>query len=286
MQHASALAYLLGLKRTLYFLCSLTLLVLPTSIVTAAQDLSGTWLPAAELSQTLKPEAFKFTDSGKQAFASFDPQRMDSTAFCMPYGTPRNTLNTAPDALEILQRPEQITLIFDRLARLCACSINGAAVSNLSIGNCIATMLNLKPPRREPNNMKTVITARAYITFTLLTTFMLNTSIQAADLAPADFSGVWMAAAIAPDGRKNQVYLANLPFLAEVAQQYQDYLDNYNLKVDDDSRSCLPYGMPRQMVMLAQYPTEFIQTDDRLTMITELHNDVRRMYFSDHKVVP
>lgn len=129
--------------------------------------------------------------------------------------------------------------------------------------------------------MKTVITARACLTITLFTAVLLNTSIQAAGLPPADFSGVWMPTAIAPDGSKNQVYPATLPLLPEVAQQYQDYLDNYNLIVDDDSRSCLPYGMPRQMVMLAQYPTEFIQTDDRLTMITELHNDVRRMYFSD-----
>lgn len=115
MKHALAPAHPLGLIRPLNILCRLTLLMLPVSMVTAAPDLSGTWLPAVELSQTLKPEAFEFTDSGQQAFASFDSQRMDSTAFCMPYGTPRNTLNTAPDAIEILQRPEQITLIFDRL---------------------------------------------------------------------------------------------------------------------------------------------------------------------------
>lgn len=120
--------------------------------------------------------------------------------------------------------------------------------------------------------------------FVIITTGMflsLPVSSLAAEMATVDFSGVWMPTAIAPDGSRNSVYPETLPFRREVQEDYEAYLANYNLEVDDASRSCLPYGMPRQMVMLAQYPTEFIQTENRLTMVVELHNDVRRIYFDD-----
>jgi hypothetical protein len=32
------------------------------------------------------------------------------------------------------------------------------------------------------------------------------------------------------------------------------------------------------MLTVAQYPTEIIQTEDRITILVELHNDVRRIY--------
>lgn len=95
-------------------LCVLILLS-PLSLYAATVDYSGTWVPAYELSEPWDVNKITFTAVGKQAYQDFDPQVKDSTAFCMPYGTPRNTLNSAQDPLEILQRPEQITVIFDRL---------------------------------------------------------------------------------------------------------------------------------------------------------------------------
>jgi hypothetical protein len=106
----------------------------------------------------------------------------------------------------------------------------------------------------------------------------------AAEAPRVDFSGVWMPTQIAPDGSKNKIFPDVLPFRDEVRKQYEDYLAHYNPVVDDESRNCLPYGMPRQMVVVAQYPTEFIQTGDRLTLISELHNDVRRIYLRNPAV--
>jgi hypothetical protein len=82
---------------------------------TAAADLSGTWVPAADLVSGLNADDLQLTSAAVEAIGRFDSQRFDSTAFCMPYGTPRNTLATAPHALEIVQRPEQVTVIFDGL---------------------------------------------------------------------------------------------------------------------------------------------------------------------------
>jgi hypothetical protein len=82
---------------------------------TAGVDLSGTWVPAADLVSGLNADDLQLTPEAVEAVGQFDSERFDSTAFCMPYGTPRNTLATAPYPLEIVQRPEQVTVIFDGL---------------------------------------------------------------------------------------------------------------------------------------------------------------------------
>lgn len=93
-----------------------------------------------------------------------------------------------------------------------------------------------------------------------------------------DISGVWMPTAIGPDGERSPLYADERPYLPEVRQGIEQFQANYNPVVDDASRSCLPYGMPRQMMLRAQYPLEIIQTDSELTIIFELHNDMRRVH--------
>ena len=89
-----------------------------TSYVDAAPkapDISGIWLPIDELSDFWDISKVTLTSAGKEKFTAFDSQRFDSTLFCLPYGTPRNTLNTAPYPIEILQTEQQVTFLFDRL---------------------------------------------------------------------------------------------------------------------------------------------------------------------------
>jgi len=102
----------------------------------------------------------------------------------------------------------------------------------------------------------------------------------AAGTAPVDLSGVWMPTALGPDGNRNRTWPAKPPYLPAVQAAY----DAYRVRADvnpeeyDNARSCLPYIMPRPMLLVAQYPLEIVQTEDRVTMIFELHNDVRRIY--------
>ncbi|MGD8325059.1 MAG: hypothetical protein PVF50_11900 [Gammaproteobacteria bacterium] len=100
----------------------------------------------------------------------------------------------------------------------------------------------------------------------------------AAQDSPADFNGIWMPTAIAPDGTRNRPWPEHPPFRPEVQTLVDRYYAQYDAVEDDDGRSCLPYGMPRQMLVTAQYPIEIIQTDQRLTILFELHNDVRRVF--------
>src|SRR5262245_55313942 len=77
----------------------------------APADFSGLWIPVAGSSDALATDKVRMTDRASAALAAFDPRHHDSTHFCMPYGTPRNTLSTAPYPMEILQRPERLTMI-------------------------------------------------------------------------------------------------------------------------------------------------------------------------------
>lgn len=99
-----------------------------------------------------------------------------------------------------------------------------------------------------------------------------------AQAAPTDLTGIWMPTAIAPDGTRNRPWPERPPFLPEVQARVDRYYEDYDPVEDDDGRSCMPYGMPRQMLVTAQYPLEIIQSGNRITILFELHNDVRRIY--------
>lgn len=84
------------------------LLALP--VAAAAPDISGIWLPVESLS-TPWPEPLPITAQARARFAAFDPDRDEPASFCMPLGTPRNTLSgTSP--LEVLQTADRVYFVF------------------------------------------------------------------------------------------------------------------------------------------------------------------------------
>ena len=85
-----------------------TLLALPA--LCAVPDISGTWLPVESLS-TAWPEPLPLTAEARARYAAFDPDRDEPASFCMPLGTPRNTLSgTSP--LEVLQAADRVYFVF------------------------------------------------------------------------------------------------------------------------------------------------------------------------------
>lgn len=80
----------------------------------AAADLSGTWVPDPRRATPLAPAATPLlTPAARERYSRFVRTKHDSVLFCMPFGTPRNTLGIAPRPVEILQTETQVTLIFD-----------------------------------------------------------------------------------------------------------------------------------------------------------------------------
>jgi hypothetical protein len=113
---------------------------------------------------------------------------------------------------------------------------------------------------------------------------ILTASAAAAD-GPPNLTGIWMPTVIAPDGSRNRPWPENPPFRPEVQAAYEAYKKNLAADPEDydEARNCLPYGMPYQMLLVAQYPMEIVDTGNRLTMIFELHNDVRRIYLDERQ---
>jgi len=78
--------------------------------VAAAPDLSGRWLPVPELSSDW-PDPLPLTEAARSRLAGFFADRDDPAGFCMPLGTPRNTLSgTSP--LEVLQTDDRVYFVF------------------------------------------------------------------------------------------------------------------------------------------------------------------------------
>jgi hypothetical protein len=75
----------------------------------APVDFAGMWLPDARRAQGW-PASLPLAPAAREFMASFDPDASDPTTFCMPFGTPRNMLQTGYP-LEIVQTPARLVLI-------------------------------------------------------------------------------------------------------------------------------------------------------------------------------
>lgn len=76
----------------------------------ATPDLGGVWLPVDSLS-TPWPDPLPLTAAALARFQAYDPDRDEPAGFCMPLGTPRNTLaGTSP--MEVLQTADRVYFVF------------------------------------------------------------------------------------------------------------------------------------------------------------------------------
>jgi hypothetical protein len=103
-----------------------------------------------------------------------------------------------------------------------------------------------------------------------------------------DFSGVWTdyvdpqqprAAAGGPS-----TPASDLPLVAEARRRVEAYRALVARTGDTPGAYCLGPGMPAVIFGGATYPMEIIQRSEQITIIFELHNDVRRLYLGSRNV--
>jgi hypothetical protein len=75
----------------------------------AAPDFTGTWLPDARRAEPW-PANLPLAPAAQKFMQGFDATQSDPTTYCMPFGTPRNMLQTQYP-LEIVQTPERLTMV-------------------------------------------------------------------------------------------------------------------------------------------------------------------------------
>jgi hypothetical protein len=101
--------------------------------------------------------------------------------------------------------------------------------------------------------------------------------------APPDLTGVWTDYVEpqqpgAPAGGQGGLAPA-LPFTDEGRRKSDAYRALVKPTGDTPGGFCLGPGMPSLILGGATYPMEIVQRPEQITILYELHNDVRRIYF-------
>jgi hypothetical protein len=101
--------------------------------------------------------------------------------------------------------------------------------------------------------------------------------------APPDLTGVWtdyVEPRQPAAGAGGQGALApDLPFTDEARRKSEAYRALVKGTGDTPGGFCLGPGMPSIILGGATYPMEIVQRPEQITILYELHNDVRRIYF-------
>jgi hypothetical protein len=72
-------------------------------------DFTGIWLPDAQRAEAW-PTRLPLAPAAREFMAKFEPASHDPTSFCMPFGTPRNMLQTQYP-LQIVQTPQRLVMV-------------------------------------------------------------------------------------------------------------------------------------------------------------------------------
>ena len=106
--------------------------------------------------------------------------------------------------------------------------------------------------------------------------------------ARPDFTGVWTdyVDPQQPAGRAGGVPgpALELPFTVDARQKVESYRKLVGPTGDTPGAYCLGSGMPAVLFGGATYPMEIIHKPEQITIIYELHNDLRRIYFGSRNM--
>lgn len=101
--------------------------------------------------------------------------------------------------------------------------------------------------------------------------------------APPDFTGVW-APVGAPPARTADGAGQQLPLRAEAKRRHEAFNAIVSPTGDTPGGVCLGAGMPGSLMGGGSYPLEIIQQPEQITLIYELHGEIRRVYFGERNM--
>jgi len=117
------------------------------------------------------------------------------------------------------------------------------------------------------------------INYLLLVAMLINVPVQAADL-----TGVWV---LLQHDRPGGLFGA--PGDPELSEQGQAIIEAFRNELPANAPErgafCVNSGMPESMFGIAGYPLDIIQTEERITLISEFQSEVRRVYL-DGRAIP
>jgi hypothetical protein len=96
-------------------------------------------------------------------------------------------------------------------------------------------------------------------------------SSAAADESP--IAGIWL-----PDATRSQRFPSDPPFTAEGRRIVAEWRASHDPIEDDPGKFCQSPGMPSLALGGASYPVEIIVTPQQVTILMEMHQQVRRIF--------
>jgi hypothetical protein len=99
-----------------------------------------------------------------------------------------------------------------------------------------------------------------------------------------DLTGVWtdyVPPQAAGGGGSQGTPAPELPYTDEARRKVEAYRALVKPTGDTPGGVCLGAGMPTVIMGGATYPMEIVQRPEQITVLYELHNDVRRIYFGN-----
>ena len=91
--------------------------------------------------------------------------------------------------------------------------------------------------------------------------------------ADSRLAGIWL-----PDASRSQRMPANPPFTPEGRRIVDDWRASHDPIEDDPGAFCQAPGMPSLALGGADYPVEIIVTPEQVTLLMELHQQIRRIF--------
>ena len=108
--------------------------------------------------------------------------------------------------------------------------------------------------------------------------------LQAAAPSLPDLTGVWSP--VGTGTRGQGAGDSALPLRPEAKRRHDAFNEIVGPTGDTPGGVCLGAGMPGMLMGGGNYPMEIIQRPEQITMIFELHGEVRRVYFGDRNMAP
>jgi hypothetical protein len=116
----------------------------------------------------------------------------------------------------------------------------------------------------------------AKLTLVAIAAVMLAPSNGAtpADSKPS-LAGIWF-----PDPARSERMPKDPPYTKEGKAIVDRFRATHHPTKDDPGKFCIPAGMPSIALGGADYPVEILETPDQVTILTELHQQVRRIFLN------
>jgi hypothetical protein len=93
--------------------------------------------------------------------------------------------------------------------------------------------------------------------------------------APPSIAGIWF-----PDPTRSERLPKDAPYTKEGKAIVDDWRATHHPTEDDPGKFCQAPGMPSLSLGGADYPVEIIETPKQITILTELHQQTRRVFMN------